>query len=152
MKARIIAALVLALIAVSACSMPRPSGTPIMANFVSGRDGVKNAAVDEMISRGYSIVRNSEYEISFDKPAPEMFWHKTALYPIPSNRLTMILTGDGPTWVSIMPYVVSNPGSSLELEADYSGSAEVRANVLEIVNNIKARVNARSEAGTAEDG
>lgn len=79
------------------------------------RKAIKDELVGYMIGKGFSIAKDSEYQISFDKEVPNFFYLnlRTGQYPV-ARAVFNIAPISGATLVTASPYIVYNPGSGYE--------------------------------------
>lgn len=89
------------------------------------RKAIKDELVGYMIGKGFSIAKDSEYQISFDKEVPNFFYLnlRTGQYPV-ARGVFNIAPVSGATLVTASPYIVYNPGSGHEIVQTHSNKED----------------------------
>lgn len=89
------------------------------------RKAIKDELVGQMISKGFSVSKDSEYQISFDKEVPNFFYMnlRTGQYPV-ARAVFNIAPINGATLVTASPYIVDNPGSGNEVVRTHSNKED----------------------------
>ncbi len=149
------------LLAISLALLVGACGAPSKLQTASGRpevsipgttvDAVKAEIVRAMASGGYRIVRDSQYEIAFDRPAqgPAAVLMGSRYDPVPMSRMSfsfapmgssVLVTGDAS--------IVTNPGSGFEQRVDSNGGPD-GTQLQEALNQLAASMDPASPRSQA---
>lgn len=80
------------------------------------RHKVKDALVELMVGKGFSISKDSEYQIAFDKEIENIFFMNLRTGQNAAVRgIFTLAPSSGITILSVLPLVVSNPGTGFEI-------------------------------------
>ena len=115
--------LVLALIAVFLPSAYALTGNPTAVKVVinsADKAAIKDLIVSDMLEKGFTIYRDSEYQLVFDKAITNfggfLFMNlHTGQYPAGRLVFNSVLHSGG-TLVTMVYYVVENPGTAREIQ------------------------------------
>ena len=143
---RLLAAFALAT-ALLGCAAPQPpstaSGKPEVTIRQASPESVKAAIVNGMLNRGYRITRDTQFELSFDRPVDNVL--AAALLgsrydAIPNARVTFQIAHLAPDVRVVADMaIITNPGSSFERRTDVSAGAEA-PKIQEFLDQIAASV------------
>lgn len=151
MKLRIIAALAAA-VAVSACQTVQhatPSGRPEVT-INAPMDDVKATYVGTLTNFGYSMVRDTNYQIVMEKPVDNLMANvllSSRYDPTVEARITAtFLNMGGQTRVTTDMGIVRNGGSAFEAVTPLNGSQD-SVGVQSLLNEIKSELEAGKSPG-----
>lgn len=127
------------------------SGKPEMT-VAAPADLVKPVIVGKMLSRGYRITRDTQYELSFDKPTDNiavavLLGSKYDSQPNARVSYSFAPIG-GETRVVADMAIITNPGSAFERRTDVNGSADSPI-IQGLLNDVKADMMSSSKSPTS---
>lgn len=138
----------LLLFAVASCATPvqhnTPSGKPEVTIESSDTGEIKSQLVNRMIDRGYTITRDTDYLIAFDRPVDAaggglmvglLFGSRYDGTPNARISFTLSKMGDRVRVVADMR-IVTNPGSAFERTTEVNQNAD-SLGVFDMLRSIK---------------
>ena len=104
------------------------------------RQKVKDALVEVMVEKGFSISKDSEYQIAFDKEIESIFFMNLSTGQNAAGRGVFTLTpSSGSISLSVVPLMVSNPGTGFELPRKITHRGDLRK-FQEILFQVKSKI------------
>jgi hypothetical protein len=103
-----------------------PSGHAEVTISRLAPDKVKAALVNKMIDRGYRITKDTQFELTFDKPADNavaVILLSSERGGTPNLRVSYSIAQVGDDVRVVAVAVISNPGSPYEKRLDLNGAA-----------------------------
>ena len=137
------------LFALAGCATPvthaTPSGRVETTIEGVGPEQVKSALVNAMLNRGFSLSRDSAFQVAFDKPVDNVFAQVllgSQYNVIPSARVSYTLAQiDKATRVIADLAIITNPNSPFEQRTDMNASADSN-NIQDLLDTLKRRLEA----------
>ena len=145
-----VAAVMILCFLVAACATPvkhhTASGRPEVTIATTNVGAVKGALISEMVNRGYSITRESDFLVGFDRPIDNV-WAAALLGSrydsTPNARVsyTIARIQDAIRVVADLA-IITNPGSAFERQTDMNANKDSR-----MIQGLMDRVKSNVEAG-----
>ena len=117
------------------------SGKPEVTIHTENVSSVKESVVSRMINRGYNLIRDTDYQMVFDRPIDNVwaaaFWG-SRYDGIPNARITYTFAvGTDTVRVVADLAIITNPGSAFERRSLEMNDAEVSLEFQAMLNQLR---------------
>lgn len=114
---------------------------PTEAVFSATRVKVKNALIATLSDNGYSIQKESESQIVFEKATNNtaaIIFYGTSMSPKPYVRISALFLNNAPTTVRFKASIISNPNTGFEKAIDSSNSNDFKQQISKYIEATKS--------------
>ena len=144
-----VAAVIILCFVVASCATPvkhhTASGRPEVTIATTNVEAVKGALISEMVNRGYSITRESDFLVAFDRPVDNV-WAAALLGSrydsTPNARVSYTIARIQDTIRVVADLaIITNPGSAFERQTNMNANEDSRK-IQDLMDRVKGNVEA----------